>query len=101
LLDGISIVDSPNWSCHIQWSQNIRINGIKITSGLKEGVNSDGLDIDGCKNVIVSNSIIQTGDDAICLKTTKQGARSESCEDILIDNCILSSTSCALKIGTE
>ena len=101
LLDGISIVDSPNWSCHIQWSQNVRINGITITSSLKEGVNSDGLDIDGCKNVIVSNSIIQTGDDAICLKTTKQGPRSDSCEDILIDNCILSSTSCALKIGTE
>lgn len=101
LLDGISIVDSPNWSCHIQWSQNVRVNGLKITSSLKDGVNSDGLDIDGCKNVIVSNSIIQTGDDAICLKTTKQGLRSVSCEDILIDNCILSSTSCALKIGTE
>ncbi len=101
LLEGISIVDSPNWSCHIQWSQNVRVDGIKITSSLKNGVNSDGLDIDGCKNVIISNCIIQTGDDAICLKTTKQGTRSESCEDILIDNCILSSTSCALKIGTE
>jgi hypothetical protein len=101
LLDGIRIVNSPNWSCHIQWSQNVRVNGIKITSSLKEGVNSDGLDIDGCKNVIISNSIIKTGDDAICLKTTIQGLRSESCEDILIDNCILSSSSCALKIGTE
>jgi polygalacturonase len=100
-LEDISIIDSPNWSCHIQWSKNVKINGIKITSSLKNGVNSDGLDIDGCKNVIISNSIIQTGDDAICLKTTKQGARTESCEDIFIDNCTLSSTSCAIKIGTE
>lgn len=101
LIEDVSIVDSPNRNCYIQWSQNVRVNGIKITSSLKEGVNSDGLDIDGCKNVIVSNCIIQTGDDAICLKTTKQGSRSESCEDILIDNCILSSSSCALKLGTE
>ena len=101
VLENISIVDSPNWSCHVQWSHNVRINGIKITSSLKKGVNSDGLDIDGCKDVIVSNSIIKTGDDAICLKTTKQGTRTESCENILIDNCILSSTSCALKLGTE
>nr|WP_294894418.1 glycosyl hydrolase family 28 protein [uncultured Pedobacter sp.] len=100
-LEDISIVNSPNWSCHIQWSKNVRINGIKIISSLTEGVNSDGLDIDGCKNVIISNSIVQTGDDAICLKTTKQGTRTESCEDILIDNCVLSSTSCALKLGTE
>ena len=100
-LEDISIINSPNWSCHIQWSKNVRINGIKIISSLKEGVNSDGLDIDGCKNVIISNCIVQTGDDAICLKTTKQGVRTESCEDILIDNCILSSTSCALKLGTE
>jgi polygalacturonase len=100
-LEDINITNSPNWSCHVQWSKNVRINGIKITSSLEEGVNSDGLDIDGCKNVIISNCIVKTGDDAICLKTTKQGTRTESCEDILIDNCILSSTSCALKLGTE
>jgi hypothetical protein len=40
-------------------------------------------------------------DDAICLKTTKQGPRSESCEDILITNYTGYSTSCLLKIGTE
>lgn len=100
-LEDISIIDSINWSCHIQWSQNVRISAIKIMSSLQKGVNADGLDIDGCKNVIISNSIIKTGDDAICLKTTKQGTRTESCEDILIDNCILSSSSCALKLGTE
>lgn len=97
----ISIINSPNWSCHIQWSSDVKITGIKILSSLTHGVNSDGLDIDGCKRVTVSDCTILTGDDAICLKTTRQGGRSEACEDIIINNCITSSTSCALKLGTE
>lgn len=97
----ISLINSPNWSCHIQWSSDVKITGIKILSSLTHGVNSDGLDIDGCKRVTVSDCTIMTGDDAICLKTTRQGGRSEACEDITINNCITSSTSCALKLGTE
>ena len=101
LIKDVNIINSPNWSCHIQWSRDIFIQGITILSSLEEGVNSDGLDIDGCKNVLVSDCIIRTGDDAICLKTTRQGKRSETCEDVVITNCTLSSSSCALKIGTE
>ena len=101
VLSDIHIENSPNWSCHLQWSQDVTIRGIHITSSLERGVNSDGLDIDGCKRVLVSDCIIRTGDDAICLKTTRQGRRSETCEDISVTNCTLSSSSCALKIGTE
>lgn len=61
----VSIINSPNWSCYIQWSQNITVTGVKITSSLERGVNSDGLDIDGCKKVTVTGCIIRTGDDAI------------------------------------
>ncbi|WP_457268112.1 glycoside hydrolase family 28 protein [Pedobacter sp. UYEF25] len=100
-LNDISIIDSPNWSCHIQWSNHVSIARIKIKSSLNNGVNSDGLDIDGCKKVVISDCIIETGDDAICIKTTVQGSRSETAEDILVNNCVLSSSSCALKIGTE
>jgi hypothetical protein len=101
ILSDIHIENSPNWSCHLQWSQDVTIRSIHITSSLERGVNSDGLDIDGCKRVLISDCIIRTGDDAICLKTTRQGGRSETCEDISVTNCTLSSSSCALKIGTE
>ena len=100
-LQNIQVINSPNWSCHLQWSQDVTVRGVRISSSLERGANSDGLDIDGCKRVLVSNCIIRTGDDAICLKTTRQGGRSETCEDITVTNCILSSSSCALKIGTE
>ncbi len=101
ILSDISIIDSPNWACHIQWSKRVRVTSIVITSSLQRGVNSDGLDIDGCQDVVVTGCVVTTGDDAICLKSTRQGGRSEPCTDILVNNCVLSSTSCALKIGTE
>lgn len=100
-IENVSIIHSPNWSCHIQWSKNVRVDHVKIMSSLTQGVNSDGLDIDGCKDVMISDCEIRTGDDAICIKTTKQGTRSETCENIIVKNCRLSSSSCALKIGTE
>ena len=94
-------MNSPNWSCHIQWSSLVTIKNITIKSSLEKGVNSVGLDIDGCNHVLVEDCEIRTGDDAICLKATRQGGRSEKCEDVVVRNCKLSSTSCALKIGTE
>lgn len=101
VLTDVSILDSPNWSCHLQWCRQVRVRSLVITSSLEKGVNSDGLDIDGCSDVIVSDCIIRTGDDAICLKSTRQAGRSEPCRDIIVTNCILSSSSCAFKIGTE
>ncbi len=100
-ISDVSIIDSPNWACHIQWSKRVRVKSVIIESSLERGVNSDGLDIDGCQDVVVSDCIISTGDDAICLKSTRQGGRSEPCTDIVVIDCVLSSTSCALKIGTE
>lgn len=72
-LSDVSIVDSPNWACHIQWSKRVRVTSVVITSSLVRGVNSNGLDIDGCQDVVVTGCVVTTSDDAICLKSTRQG----------------------------
>jgi len=100
-IDGISIVNSPFWAVHLQWCNTVKINSISIQSDLTNGVNSDGLDIDGCHDVVVTNCYISTGDDAIVLKTTSTHGQHRSCENISVTNCVLESTSCALKLGTE
>ena len=68
---------------------------------MEKAVNADGIDIDGSHHVTVSNCIIETADDAICLKTTKNERGYRSCENVVISNCVLSSSSSALKLGTE
>jgi polygalacturonase len=59
--------------------------------------NNDGIDIDGCNNVRISNCKIISGDDAIVLKSTLD----KLCNNVTITNCVLSSICNAFKLGTE
>lgn len=100
-IQGIKVVESSFWSVHLQWCQKVFIRSLQIYSDSNNGVNADGLDIDGCSDVIISDCIINTGDDALCLKTTKLHDKTMPCENVVINNCILTSSSAAFKIGTE
>jgi len=97
----VTLFESCNWTLHMQWCDRVNIHGVSIFSSLSQGVNADGIDVDGSKNVSISDCFIETGDDAIVLKTTLSKGRSQVCENVTVTNCILASTSTALKIGTE
>jgi polygalacturonase len=100
-VENLTITASPNWGLHVQWCKDVVIRGIRLFSSLTHGVNSDGIDIDGSRNVLISDCVIETGDDAICLKSTNKGGRFEPVENVTVTNCVLTSTSAGLKIGTE
>jgi polygalacturonase len=73
-----------------------------IYSDLEKGVNADGIDIVSSRNVVISDCIIVTADDAIVLKAQGRGnAPAKPVENITVTNCILTSSSTALMIGTE
>lgn len=97
----ISLKESMDWMMHIMWSRRIFIDNVYIESSLEAGVNSDGIDLDGCQDVVISNCVISTGDDAIVLKTTINNGQSQPCENITVSNCVVTSTSSGLKLGTE
>lgn len=59
--------------------------------------NNDGLDIDGCRRVIIRRCTINSEDDAMCIK----GASLRPSEDILIEDSTFVTTCNALKIGTD
>ena len=96
----VQVVESAFWSVHLQDCERVNVDGLYIASDRHNGVNADGLDIDACHYVTVSNCRIDTGDDALCLKTTRS-AKASPCKAITVTNCILTSSSAALKIGTE
>lgn len=100
-IQDVTLEESTDWTLHFKWCEQVVVDGAKIYSDLVKGVNADGIDIDGCKDVLVSNCIIKTGDDAIVLKSTATDGRFESCERVAVTNCTLVSTSTALKLGTE
>lgn len=59
--------------------------------------NNDGLDLDGCRDVIVRSCQIYSGDDGICMK----GAGQTRMEQVLIEDCDVYSACNAIKIGTD
>ncbi len=101
MVSGVSLIESTDWTLHFKWCARVRVSDLYIRSSFTQGVNADGIDIDGSRDVVVTNCIIHTGDDAIVLKSTRTGDRYEDCVGITVSNCSLISTSTALKIGTE
>jgi hypothetical protein len=100
-LENVSFVRSPHWTLHLARSQRVFLRGLTVFTDLQYGVNADGIDIDGCRDVLVSDCRVSTGDDAICLKSTNRDGPYADCENITITNCTLTSSSAGLKIGTE
>lgn len=97
----ITFEDAAFWTLHMAGCKNVIVDGIKIINN-DRGPNNDGIDPDCCKNVVIKNCIISTGDDAIVVKATEEMAKKYgSCEDIVIQGCILHSRDAALKIGSE
>jgi polygalacturonase len=75
--------------------ENLFIHGIKVYNHANK--NNDMIDIDGCKNVVMSDCIGDTDDDALTLKSTSERIT----ENVTITNCVLSSHCNAIKMGTE
>jgi hypothetical protein len=104
-LEGVTIRNAPLWNVRLQDCNRVWIRGIHLFSDLERGVNSDGIDIVSSSNVLISDSIISTADDAICLKTADLGGRGgetvRPTENVVVNNCILTSSSTAMMIGTE
>jgi hypothetical protein len=104
-LEGVTIRNAPLWNVRLQDCNRVWLRGIHLYSDLDRGVNSDGIDIVSSSNVLIADSIICTADDAICLKTVDFGERGKGAirptENIVVNNCILTSSSTPMMIGTE
>ena len=95
LVKDVTIQNSPMWVQHYLACDDVRIDGITVRSRVNG--NNDGIDIDSCHRVIISNCNISSGDDAIVLKSTS----ARPCRNVVVSNCVLSSHCNALKMGTE
>lgn len=93
-----------NSSCYTLWPlacDIVRITGIKIFCNPR-GPNTDGIDIDCCKDTIISNCYIECGDDAIAVKSDAGPIGIErDCENLVVSNCVLSSTCSGIRLGYE
>ena len=103
LLEGVTFQNSPCWNIHPAMCTNLTVHGITVRCP-DYAQNSDGIDIESCRNVIVSDSRFDVGDDGICIKSGKDKAgrdRGIPCENILVDNCIVFHGHGGFVVGSE
>lgn len=67
LIEGITLEESPMWNVHPVYSENIIVRGITVHS--LESPNGDGVVPDSCKNVLIEYNHLETGDDAVVIKS--------------------------------
>lgn len=97
VLRDFTICNSPGWTLHTFLCDRVRIHGVTVDNHLF-GPNTDGFDINGCRDVLISDCNLRCGDDAIIIKAT---ADARSSERIVVTNCILESNCAALGLGAE
>lgn len=100
LLEGITVKDSPFWTIHLLYSQDITLRHLTM---MGDGPNTDGVDPDSCNRVLIENCNFDNGDDCVAIKSgrDKDGRRvGRSCENITIRNCAMARGH-GVSIGSE
>ena len=100
IIRDVTIREGAYWTVHLVGCTDVLVSGISLLNNLKIR-NGDGIDIDHSRKVRISDCYITSGDDCICLKNRREFAAYGPCEDIVVSNCVMTSRSCAVKIGSE
>jgi hypothetical protein len=94
LIRDVRVEDAGSWVIHLKLCERVVVNGVKVWS--HANYNNDGIDIDSCRDVSVSQCHIDCQDDAICLKSQVAVAS----ENIMVSDCFASSHCNLIKFGT-
>ncbi len=94
-VESVSLLNPAAWTFHLFQCRDVKVQGISIYAHCNS--NNDGIDLDSCDGVEISDCDIDTGDDAMCFKTTSPIA----CQNVEVKNCRLKSDWGAIKFGTE
>lgn len=103
LIEGVTFRNAPNWTLHPWLCEDLTLRDVKIFND-RWAQNSDAMDIDSCRRVLVRGCIVDTGDDGLCLKSgiNESGRRlGVPTEDVLIEDCTVYEGHGGFTIGSE
>lgn len=106
LIEGITLNNSPCWTVHPVWCEDIIVRGVTIENPTVSP-NTDGINIESCNRALVEDcTVVTTGDDMYCLKAGRNEDAWEvgiPCENVVFRNCraLGPSTSGGIVVGSE
>ena len=101
-ISGVTLKNSPYWACFLHGCRDVTIHGIRVDNTPRKAWNGDGIDIDCCANVTVSDCIIRSADDVIAVRAAGAKRLKNApgiCENIVITNCVLMDGHCGVRVG--
>jgi hypothetical protein len=96
-ISDVFLRNSAGWTLHLLRCQRAWIHCIRIENDLR-APDSDGIVLNGCREIWVRDSSIVTGTDAIALKSWRDTA---ACEQVTVNRCYIRSHGSALVCGPE
>lgn len=103
IIQGLAIYNSPSWSVHPFYCDNISFYDMYINNP-KDSPNTDGINPESCRNVEINGCIFNLGDDCIAIKSGKiymAKKHYQITENIRIVNCKMEHGHGAIVIGSE
>lgn len=96
----VRLEDSPCWTLFLHGCEYVSVSGLRIKNPIWNA-NTDGIDIDTCRFVTVSDCIIDTGDDAITVRCSSARLLHAKpvCEQIAINNCVIGTSAVGVRLG--
>lgn len=100
VVEDVTMTNQPaGWSYWIHDCDYVNFDRVRILAKV-EYPNNDGIHINCSRNVTVSNSFINCGDDAIIVRANNLSLKENKvCERVTVTNCNLTSHSGGIRIG--
>ena len=95
LIENLDLRYATDLAVYFTYCKNVIVRGIKLK------VYIDGISPDNCKNVLIENCHVISGDDGIVFKSSYNLNRLEVMDGCIVRNCLVQSRCNALKFGTE
>jgi len=93
-----TFVNSPCWTLWLMQCRGVHIHRIAI--GGQRLLNVDGIDLDACRDVTVSDCRMDTEDDCLVLRAIQNLYDSPAvCENVAITNCVLNTACNGVRVG--
>lgn len=96
-LERFHVQASPGWTVHVYDCDHVSISGLTIR-GHRYGPHTDGIGINGSRDVRIMHCDVDTGDDAIIIKSIDPGVE---CRNVTVTNCIVASNCAGLGLGAD
>ncbi|OFV80840.1 MAG: glycoside hydrolase [Acidobacteria bacterium RBG_13_68_16] len=101
LVEGVTIRNSPFWVIHPVLSSNVIVRRVSVVS---PGPNNDGCDPESSTDVLIEDTLFDTGDDCIAIKSGRNadGRRlAAPSERIVVRNCRMRAGHGGVTVGSE